>query len=69
MATGGTVAHRGVTIDVRGDGAAVAWLIRIAGYRVTGLDENHVAQALNSHRNIGQANQVTAFGQTIELSS
>jgi catechol 2,3-dioxygenase-like lactoylglutathione lyase family enzyme len=67
-ATGGTVAHRDVTIDVRRDGTAATWPVRIAGYRVTGLDENHVAQALNSCRDTGQANQVTAFGQTIELS-
>ena len=55
-------------IDVRRDGAAATWPVRIAGYRVTGLDEKYVAQA-NSHRSIGQANQVTAFGQTIELAS
>jgi catechol 2,3-dioxygenase-like lactoylglutathione lyase family enzyme len=68
-ATGGTVAHRDMTIDIRRDGAAATWPIRIAGYRVTGLNENYLAQALSTHRDIGQANQVTAFGQTIELSS
>jgi catechol 2,3-dioxygenase-like lactoylglutathione lyase family enzyme len=68
-AAGGTVAHRGVTIDVRCDGTAATWPVRIGGYRVAGLDEEDMAQVVNQHRDIGHANQVTAFGQTIELSS
>jgi hypothetical protein len=69
MATGGTVAHRGVTIDVRRDGAAATWPVRIAGYRVTGLEEDYLAKTLNRDRDVGQAYQVTAFGQTSELTS
>jgi catechol 2,3-dioxygenase-like lactoylglutathione lyase family enzyme len=68
-ATDGAVTHRGVTIDVRRDAVVATWPVRIAGYRVIGLDENYVAQTLNPHRDITQGNQVTAFGQTIELSS
>lgn len=58
-AAGSTVTHQRVTIDVRRDDAAT-WPVRIAGYRVTGLDEERMTH--------GQANRVTAFGQTIELS-
>jgi hypothetical protein len=68
-ATGGTVTHRGVTIDLHRDGAAATWPVRIAGYRITGVDENYVVRAKSFDHNIGQANQVTAFGQTIELTS
>jgi hypothetical protein len=68
-ATAGAVAHRGVTIDVRRDDAAATWPVSIAGYRVTGVDENFLAQTLKRDRSIGQPNEVTAFGQTIELLS
>jgi len=68
-ATGDTVAHHGMTIDVRRDGAAATWPVRIAGYRVIGLDENYMAQTSKRDRDIGQLNRVTAFGQTIELST
>ena len=68
-AIGDCVEYRNVTVEVRRASVPATWPIHITGYRVIGLDDSYLAQTVNRDRIIGPPNQVTAFGQTIELSS
>jgi hypothetical protein len=65
-ATGDTVAHRNMTIEIRSGSVPGTGPARLDGYRVIGVDESYIAHALDRDRSNGC--KITAFGQTIKFS-